>query len=544
MNTNLDLRQLTVTREGAIAPARLRRRSISTRYVLPGVILLGFLGVLVWATGDSLVPRKAVTVLPVLATRAEVQQGGTPLFQSAGWVEARPTPVVVSALTEGIVEQLLVVEGQEVKAGQTVARLIDADARLALAVTQAEARMREAELTSARAALLAAETNLKYPVHLDAALAESDAMLAKVKTELAALPRQLEAAEAREKVARFTLTSRTKAFKASAIPEIEWRQAESDHKTAVAAKEELKAREPWLKREAEALMRKSAALRKRLELKADEVRQASETQAAVRSAEARLQQTRVGIDIAQLRLERMTVKAPSSGRVLALVARPGTRLMGLASGTAQESSTVVTLYDPQWLQVRADVRLDDVPRLQTGQPVRIETPAVPGGPLEGEMLFATAITDIQKNTLQVKVAIKSPPTTLKPDMLVTVTFLAPPTTARSASSEQLRLFVPRQLVESSAGGTHVWIADLTARKARRKTITPGQGTLGDLVEVIDGLTPADKVIATGREGLTDGQRITVTGDDAGMASPSHEPKSKPKRLPVSPREKPGPKGKK
>jgi RND family efflux transporter MFP subunit len=390
------------------------------------------------------------------------------LFQSAGWVEARPTPVVVSALAEGVVEELLVVEGQEVKAGQTVARLIDADARLALAAAVADAKLRQAELTVARAAL--------------------------------------RSAEAKEQLARFVLDSRTKAYQANAIPEIEYRQAESESKTATAAKEEAEAN--------------------------------------LQVAEARLKQAQVGVEIAQLRLERMTVKAPASGRVLALVGRPGTRLMGLALGTAQESSTVITLYDPQRLQVRADVRLDDVPRLQTGQPVRIETPAVPGGPLEGEMLFATAITDIQKNTLQVKVAIKSPPPMLRPDMLVTVTFLAPEPVGKSASSEQLRLFVPRQFVESGEAGAHVWIADLTARKARFKTVKLGQSAAGDLIEVVEGLNAADKVIATGREGLTDGQRITVTGDDVGSGTPTHEHKSEPRRLPVSPKEGAGPPSKK
>lgn len=456
MNTNLDLRQLTVNREGPETSSRPRRRHVYTRYVLPGVILVGFLAVLVWAARDSLLPSKPVSVVPVLATRAEIQQSGTPLFQSAGWVEARPTPVVVSALTEGVIEQLLVVEGQEVKAGETVARLIDADARLTRAAAGSDLTLRQAEVAVARAAL--------------------------------------RSAEAKEQIARFVLDSRRKAYQANAIPEIEYRQAESDFKTATATKEEAEAN--------------------------------------VQVAEARFKQAQVSVDIAQLRLERMTVKAPSAGRVLALVARPGTRLMGLS--WAPEASTVVTLYDPQRIQVRADVRLDDVPRLVSGQPVRIECPAVPGGPLDGEMLFATAITDIQKNTLQVKVAIKSPPLMLRPDMLVTVTFLAPEPAGKPASSEQLRLFVPQQLVESNQAGAHVWIADLATKKARLKTIKLGQGARGDLVEVVEGLNAADKVIATGREGLTDGQRITVTGEDVGSGAPTHATKSEPKRLPVSP----------
>ena len=36
---------------------------------------------------------------------------------------------------------------------------------------------------------------------------------------------------------------------------------------------------------------------------------------------------------------------------------------------------------------------------------------------------------------------------------------------------------------------------------------------GELVEVVSGLSSADKVIAAGREGLRDGERIRVTGED-------------------------------
>ena len=96
------------------------------------------------------------------------------------------------------------------------------------------------------------------------------------------------------------------------------------------------------------------------------------------------------LELAKLKLERMTVPAPISGRVLALVSRPGTKLMGLAPGAMQDASTVVTMYDPRSLQVRADVRLEDLPRVLVGQNVRIETAAV-GEPMNGKVITATSI---------------------------------------------------------------------------------------------------------------------------------------------------------
>jgi RND family efflux transporter MFP subunit len=235
----------------------------------------------------------------------------------------------------------------------------------------------------------------------------------------------------------------------------------------------------------------------------------------VQAAEARLGIAQANVEVARLRLQRMTVRAPQAGRVLALAARPGMRVMGLAPGSLHDSSTVVTMYDPQSLQVRADVPLDQVGRVQPGQAVRIESEAVPGAVLDGEVLFKTAQADVQKNTLQVKVAITSPPPDLKTDVLVRLTFLAPPgPQAREQDGEQLRLLVPRQLIESGEGGARVWVADQVNNVARSRPVKLGSVSRDELVEVSEGLADTDRLICGGREGLKDGDRIVVTGEDA------------------------------
>jgi RND family efflux transporter MFP subunit len=527
MNAPVDLRQLAVRRNGSPPPPVRHRRHLLTRYVLPAGVLLGFVGVVGWAARDSLIPARPVTVVPVHATRAEVQQEGTPLFQAAGWIEPRPTPTLVSALAEGVVDKLLVVEGQEVRAGEVVAVLIDAEARLALREAEAQVRLRQAEAASTRANLVAARTNLDQPAHLRAAFAEADAQLAQKQTELTGLSFQLRGAQARFRLAGASLDGQKRA--AGSLPELQLHQAQSEWDTAGAAVEELQARTARLEREVEAQTLRRDAHRQRLDLKTEETRQLADTAAQVDAAEARLRLAEVAADAARLRLDRMTVRAPTGGRVLALAARPGSRLMGLATGTHQDASTVVSLYDPARLQIRADVRLEDVPRVVPGQPVQVVTPAAPGGPLAGEVLFPTSQADIQKNTLQVKVALNNPPPTLRPDMLVQTTFLAPASAqAAGPASEKLRLLIPRQLVESGDGGAHVWVADQSAGVARRRTVQLGPAA-GEWVEVVEGLNAADRLIASGRDGLRDGQRISVTGEEAPPPAAS-----KPSRLPHHP----------
>jgi hypothetical protein len=359
---------------------------------------------------------------------------------------------------------------------------------------------------------------LKFPVHLQAAAAEAESQLAKVETDLAKVPFLIEAADAKVEFARKNLEGKKSAK--SSIAERLIQQAESEFRSAEADHKELQGREPRLRRQATALRQKQEALAKQLELLVDESRGVADAEAGLKAAEAREQLARLEVQGAELKLERMVVRSPMRGRVLTLLARPGTRVTGLSPITGQDSSNVVSLYDPQKLQVRADVRLEDVPLIEPGQPVRIETASVQT-PMTGTVLAATSTANIQKNTLEVKVAINDPPATIRPEMLVTAAFLAAPrpNTETEGGQPPERLLVPRVLVDSGERGSVVWIAD-TNGQARRRSIRLGRAGTGELVEVTEGLTPTDKLITSGREALTDGERIKITGEDSnlGMAA--------------------------
>jgi len=515
MSSELDLKQLAFDRRERAKPKRARRRVFS-RYVVPGAIVLGFAAMLGWAARDQFLARKPVTVVPVVMARAEVRQAGTPLFQAAGWIEPRPTPVLVTALADGVVDELLVVDGQTVEAGQPVANLIDVDARLALKQAEADLALREAELAGARAELRAAELRLKNPSHLEAPLADAESLLAEKERKLAELPFLLQAAQAKVNYAEQDLQGKRAA--GSAVPGRSLQQAQSTYDVAVAELEGLEQRRPRLESEAEALRKKRRALAEQRELLIDESRSVADSKAKLQAAEARRRQAELAVDKARLELERMVVKSPVAGRVLELIARPGTRVAGAGARSTRAESTVVSLYDPEMLQVRADVRLEDVPLVQPGQPVRVET-ASSKEPIEGEVLYATSTANVQKNTLEVKVALNAPPETVRPEMLVTATFLAPdrPESKPEEYRQQERLLVPRQLVESSEEGHAVWAADADG-VARRQRVRLGRAGTEALVEVVEGLNPTDKLISGGREGLADGDRIRITNEDPSIGS--------------------------
>lgn len=512
MASQVDLRQLAVERPGFGTAPLVRKRPWLMKWVFPLTIIAGFAALVVWSARDRLLPATPVTVVPVILTRAEVQEAGTPLFQAAGWIEPRPTPVTASALVEGVVEELLVIEGQEVEVGQPLAKLIDQDARIALQEAESVEQLRIAERDAMRATLVAAKQNVEHPVHLEAALAEADSILAELDTEIKNLPFTLRAAQSRLELARQDLEGKKGVADAISVRSIQRAQSEFD--AATAAVEELRQRGPSLEIQREACSRKCTALRTKLSLKTDETRAVDEAKANLAAAEARLTQATLAVSSAKLRLERMTVRSPIAGRVLALNAQPGRRLMGLGAASERDASTVVTLYDPKQLQIRADVRLEDVPQVQAGQPVQISTAAV-REPLIGHVITATSQADIQKNTLSVKVSIQDPPAVVKPEMLAQVTFLAPEIPGSKVQGDQdpIRLLVPRELVETSESGSTIWIVDSAASVARRRVIQLGRAGTGQLIEVTQGLTALDKLIVGGREGLEEGERIRVTGED-------------------------------
>lgn len=512
MTKKLDLGSLAIDHGAAARPAASARHAIWTRYVLPAAILVGFAALLAWSLRDQLLPGERVTVVPVILTRAEVGPSSQPLFQAAGWVEPRPTRTLVPALASGVIETILVVEGQDVRSGDPIARLIDVDALAGVQAAKIDLELRQSELTLAEAQRVIAATRLNQPVHLEAELAQARSALAAKQTELAAVPFRLSKAKARLLLARQELQGKRAAVGAVAGRAVQEAQRELD--AAQAEFEELENAQPHLQREVDALEQRHQALSKQLELKVDESRLAAEAEGAARAADAQVRLAQLALEAAELRLERMVVRAPHDGRVLELVARPGSRMMGLAPDGRQDAGTVVTLYDPQSLQVRADVRLEDVPLLEPGQPARIEA-ASASGVIEGHVLLPTSEANVQKNTLEVKVAIHDPPSTLRPEMLVQVTFLPlqqpespSQDTAARQSTPRHCILAPEELIQREGEHATVWVADPSGA-ARRQTVRLGPAGVDGWVEIADGLNATDKLITSGRENLRDGQRIRV-----------------------------------
>jgi len=514
MSTELDLSQLAGDRPNANPKTKsqpISKNRWVIRYVLPLSILLAFGWMFLSSAWETIAPSKEVSVTPVISARAEVQQSGQPLFQAAGWIEPSPAPIVVSSQAPGIIDQMLVVDGQAVAKGEPIARLIDVDAKIALEEARSDLELLTVEVRNAEVELLAAQRSFDNPVSLHAAIAEANAALAKVESELNGLPSAVAGAVTQERLAQENFAAKQSAGEAIAKKFL--RAAEDELASAKVRRSNLETRSAALSRQQEAIQQQVTALNEQLRLKLDATRDVSVAKGNVEVAKSRLRRAELKVRTAELQLERMTVRAPVAGRVLSILATPGKRLAGLDPLSEQGASAVVALYQPTHLQIRVDVRLEDISQVQLGQPVEIETAALQE-PLLGEVISVTSTADIQKNTLQVKVKIIDPPEVIRPEMLAQATFISPQSTKPESeeSQEQLRLLVPRNLVLAEGDSHHVWIADRVKRQAVKRSISLGRAGDEELVEVVSGLTATDKLISSGQDGIEDGQRIRIGGE--------------------------------
>lgn len=495
----------------AEAGVPLPRWRWKTRLLLPAGILLTTVGLIVAAAGDVLWPRTAVKAVPVLSKEdVEAQPTGSVVVQAPGWVEADPFAIGVSALTDGVVEDVLVLEGERVERGQVVARLVPDDARIALEEAEAILAEREAALSSAQAALAEAQQNWDNPIELRRKLQTAEAQLLEKKAEFERWPSELERERAHAVYLEAEYKRLVPLHEGGQASDIELIQARQDYAAQQAVVEATRRRAPIIAAQIARLEADVTAARADLRLRIADTRTLADTRAAVKRAEAAVAAARAERDDAALRMERVEVRSPADGMVMVRLAEPGSKL--IRNMDNPYSAQVVRLYDPNKLQVRVDVPLVDAAKVGVGQPAEVVVDVLPDHVFDGVVSRVVHEADVQKNTLQVKVAIADPTPEIKPEMLARARFLAMP--KPSAESDESgttmqQLFVPQKAVFERDGQSYLWVADQVARVARRVSVTPGRVTFEDWVKIDEGVRPGDRVIVDAPADLNDGRRIVL-----------------------------------
>lgn len=236
--------------------------------------------------------------------------------------------------------------------------------------------------------------------------------------------------------------------------------------------------------------------------------------AAARRAEAEYATARVMLEEAELALSRTQVRSPVAGVVLVRLVEPGQRLMPDANNPF--AGVVLRLYDPNHLQVRIDIPLADAAKVTVGDAVEITTETLPDRVFHGTISRFVNEANLQKNTMQVKVAIADPAPQLKPEMLAKARIV---TRGREASvtlngesqgGSGSVLLAPRaSIVEIQGTQGAAWVVDLPTSTAQKRQLHLGRIT-AESVEVLDGLRPGDRVIVQPPANLADGTKVRAT----------------------------------
>ena len=387
-------------------------RRFVTRYGLPvAIIAITFviLGFASWKLIRKTHPVEAVTVVmrdveTTEPTSTEASSGS--IVQAPGWVEASPYAIYAGALIQGIVEEILVLEGDYVEEGQPVATLISEDNELALTVAESKVSLRKGELRAAQTQMeeRADEYERKKPLVESGTLAEGP------------------------------------------VERLRLRLLNDEAKIAIA--------------------------------------KASVDAAVAEHA------------IAKLALERCIVRSPIDGIVIERLTSPGS-VIRFTGG--EHASHILHLYDPNYLQVRADIPLADAATVGVGHPAEIIVDILPNTIFKGEIIRFVHKADQQKNTIEAKVIIRNPSDLLKPDMLARVKILQPdqPAGTKKTWTEQ-RVFIPKNVI-ADMNNPSVWVIANLHRgigNAEKRNITLGTQEFDGWIEVLSGLSAGDSVITS------------------------------------------------
>jgi multidrug efflux pump subunit AcrA (membrane-fusion protein) len=180
-----------------------------------------------------------------------------------------------------------------------------------------------------------------------------------------------------------------------------------------------------------------------------------------------------------------------------------------------ESATVAILYQPDSLQARIDVPLEQAAGLFPGQPVWIRTNLLPDKQFRGKVDRIVGEADLQRNTLQAKVLLLDSDPRLRPEMLCRAEFLASSqgetnSVSSSTGGKKLLLFIPTAaLTKRSGDEATVWVVDPLNPIIKSQVVRLGVEQRDGEQQITDGLRPGQKVVINPASDLQEGDRIVA-----------------------------------
>lgn len=208
------------------------------------------------------------------------------------------------------------------------------------------------------------------------------------------------------------------------------------------------------------------------------------------AAQAAIERAREAVTSADARLALTRVRSPAAGTVLVRAVEPG--------DAVQPGRVLIELALDGPVELRAFPDERALARLRIGQRAVASADAYSEKTFPASVTWIAPVIDPRQGTVEVRLAVPSPPSYLLPDMTVSVNIeLDRRATAATISIEAVRA----PLTDTA------WV--LAVRDGRARRVTVGIGIRSDrLVEIIAGLEEGEPVIVNGG-GVRPGDRVRV-----------------------------------
>jgi RND family efflux transporter MFP subunit len=226
--------------------------------------------------------------------------------------------------------------------------------------------------------------------------------------------------------------------------------------------------------------------------------------AAVAGAEAAVRASAAAFHGAEVAVGYTFIRAPFDAVVLTKDADIGDIVTPIGAA-AQAKAAVVTIADMDSLLVEADVSESNLKQVKAGEPCEIQLDAFPGLRLRGEVHMIVPTADRTKASVMVKVKFLDKDKRILPEMSAKVAFLE-----RTLRPEELK---PRVAVNSSSIVTRSskkYVFLINDNTAIETPVSTGE-QLGDMIEILDGIKPGDRIILKPAGNIRNRTRVKIAG---------------------------------
>ncbi|MGH7654884.1 MAG: efflux RND transporter periplasmic adaptor subunit [Gemmatimonadaceae bacterium] len=208
-------------------------------------------------------------------------------------------------------------------------------------------------------------------------------------------------------------------------------------------------------------------------------------------AAAKLQRTEALLAFAR-------ITAPFTGVVTARYVDPGAFIPAATTGSTPQGAALVTVMDESRLRVQVYVPEAEVPLVRDGLPATITVDELPGRTFRGTVTrFANALDESTK-TMLTEIELPNASGVLRAGMYASVRL----DVERRANA----LLVPAEAVVVEKAGTSVFV--VTGNTVHKRPVKTGFRDATH-VEITDGVAAGDVLAVAGKQGLTDGQTVSV-----------------------------------